>query len=244
MKLKRLFQFIIWEIINPVLLKIKKNYKYSWGSKYIGLNIGCGLDNAANWAGIDGGITHYLIYHSPKFIARKIFKNFKMASYYSFDEYNKKIKGINFIHHDLRFGLPFKNNVVPNIYSSHFLEHLFERDAEILLKECFRVIKPGGIIRIVVPSLDNEVEEMSNAIEAYKNGDSSNIQKFVTTDIMGYISDYSNHRYMYNFTLLKKKLENAGFTNIREWEYRKGDLINVELLDTRKESLFAEAIKL
>jgi SAM-dependent methyltransferase len=50
--------------------------------------------------------------------------------------------------------LPFRSNVFDAIYHSHLLEHLPKRYAPIFLRECFRVTKPGGVIRIVVPDLE------------------------------------------------------------------------------------------
>jgi predicted SAM-dependent methyltransferase len=39
------------------------------------------------------------------------------------------------------------------IYSSHVLEHLDQREVELYLKEAWRVLCPGGILRLVVPDL-------------------------------------------------------------------------------------------
>ncbi len=57
------------------------------------------------------------------------------------------------IHHDLRRGVPFRDAGFDAVYHSHFLEHL-DRDAgRRLLVECHRVLKPGGVLRVVVPDL-------------------------------------------------------------------------------------------
>lgn len=40
------------------------------------------------------------------------------------------------------------------VYHSHLLEHLQQEEGEGLTQECFRVLKPGGILRIVVPDLE------------------------------------------------------------------------------------------
>lgn len=56
-------------------------------------------------------------------------------------------------------GLPFDNDSFDVVYSSHFLEHLSPEQAKFFLRECYRVLKPGGIIRIVVPDLENICRE-------------------------------------------------------------------------------------
>ena len=56
--------------------------------------------------------------------------------------------------HDITKGLPFRDNEFHAVYHSHVLEHLQPADGEKLLDECFRVLRPGGVLRIVVPNLE------------------------------------------------------------------------------------------
>jgi SAM-dependent methyltransferase len=58
------------------------------------------------------------------------------------------------IEHDLRNPIPICNDTAFAVYHSHVLEHLDRRKAFELLQECFRVLIPGGIVRIVVPDLE------------------------------------------------------------------------------------------
>jgi predicted SAM-dependent methyltransferase len=58
------------------------------------------------------------------------------------------------IRHDIRRGLPFQENTFDAVYHSHVLEHLTALDGERFLYECYRVLRPGGILRIVVPDLE------------------------------------------------------------------------------------------
>src|SRR5574344_1513960 len=52
------------------------------------------------------------------------------------------------IAYDLTKKLPFEDNSFEVIYHSHLLEHFEKSFAPIFLKECYRVLKKGGIIRI------------------------------------------------------------------------------------------------
>ena len=58
------------------------------------------------------------------------------------------------IQHNLCSGLPFHDNEVDVVYHSHVLEHLAPDQGERMLTECFRVLRPGGVLRIVVPDLE------------------------------------------------------------------------------------------
>lgn len=59
--------------------------------------------------------------------------------------------GTVFINHDLRRGLPLADGSCALIYSSHFFEHLTFPEAADLLRECLRVLRPGGIVRLALP---------------------------------------------------------------------------------------------
>jgi predicted SAM-dependent methyltransferase len=50
--------------------------------------------------------------------------------------------------------LRFDDETFVYIFSEHFFEHLFLDEACELLKECVRVLAPGGCIRVVVPDAD------------------------------------------------------------------------------------------
>jgi predicted SAM-dependent methyltransferase len=58
--------------------------------------------------------------------------------------------------HDMTI-LPIPNiddSTYDGTYSEHFIEHLTKEQGIAFLKEMYRVLKPGGVIRIVWPSMD------------------------------------------------------------------------------------------
>jgi SAM-dependent methyltransferase len=58
------------------------------------------------------------------------------------------------LQHDLIKGLPFKDNHFDAVYHSHVLEHLAPDEGAAMIRECYRVLKPNGILRVVVPDLE------------------------------------------------------------------------------------------
>jgi predicted SAM-dependent methyltransferase len=67
-------------------------------------------------------------------------------------DFNKT--GNDVIPHNLLQGIPFENESFNAVYHSHVLEHFSKSDGLKLLKECYRVLKPGGVLRIAVPDLE------------------------------------------------------------------------------------------
>ena len=66
-------------------------------------------------------------------------------------------------------GLPFEGDSLDVAYSSHFIEHLSQEDGKKVVDETYRVLKKGGIIRIVVPCLENICREYLNILELVSN---------------------------------------------------------------------------
>jgi SAM-dependent methyltransferase len=64
------------------------------------------------------------------------------------------LPGPGVIGHDLRKGIPFPDQTYDLVYHSTMLSHLRPADAASLTRECYRVLKPGGILRVVTEDLE------------------------------------------------------------------------------------------
>lgn len=62
--------------------------------------------------------------------------------------------GQGVIAHNLLRGIPFPDSQFEAVYHSHVLEHFSKTDGQKFLQECFRVLKPGGILRVAIPDLE------------------------------------------------------------------------------------------
>jgi SAM-dependent methyltransferase len=67
--------------------------------------------------------------------------------------------------HDLRKGIPFPDEEFDVVYHSHVLEHFGRRAARDFLRECLRVLKPGGTLRVAVPDLERIAKTYLGALE-------------------------------------------------------------------------------
>jgi hypothetical protein len=205
------------------------------GFRDIRLNLGCGLTVYKGWINIDGSL-NALISKFPKFIIRVLYKYSGSNRYFTEDQYLNILSNHYFIKFNLKRGIPAEDCTVKYIFTSHFLEHLYLKDADNLIKECYRVLENRGILRIGVPDLEH-------AVNLYINGYAKEMldNYFFVEDLE---SDFSKHRYMYNFDLLSKLLVNNGFCDVIRCNYQVGEVPDLDMLDNRpSETLFVECKK-
>lgn len=127
------------------------------------------------------------------------------------------------VHHlDLRQPLPFPDSSVSLIFSEHLIEHLPKADGLNLLKECYRVLKPGGKLRFGWPDFTKHLGAYLHKDRTYRKG----MRKHMGPNLSGswdeFFSDllYSwDHRYMYTPKLLTRYFKEAGFKRIKQNEF-------------------------
>jgi predicted SAM-dependent methyltransferase len=67
--------------------------------------------------------------------------------------------GPDVLQRNLIKGIPFPDNSFEVVYHSQVLEHIPKEAAPFFISECYRVLKPGGVLRIVCPDLENLMDE-------------------------------------------------------------------------------------
>lgn len=80
-----------------------------------------------------------------------------------FNAVNRDVKTYNILK-----GLPFEDDSIDAIFSSCMLEHFTLEQALAHCKECYRVLKKGGIVRIVVPDLEDVCREYLRVLDAVR----------------------------------------------------------------------------
>lgn len=122
------------------------------------LNLGCGYQTSARCINIDWSLPIRLK-GSP--VGRKIAplvltKDRK----HHYDLMDGEIR-----RHDLRTGIPFEDGTVDAVYHSHVLEHIDREAVPGFLREVRRVLRPGGVHRIVVPDLELQARAYLASLE-------------------------------------------------------------------------------
>lgn len=122
------------------------------------------------------------------------------------------------------------------VYCSHMLEHLHPDVAEHCRREVHRVLAPGGVLRIAVPDLDAMVADYDPA-----DPDRFLWGVYQGRGVKAKLS--ARHWWHYNGASLETLLRRLGFSQAYRCEFRQGRLPDLERIETRRWSLFMEAIR-
>ena len=156
----------------------------------------------------------------------------------------KELPGID-ITCDIRDGLPLEDDSLDYIVSIHALPEVPFGDLTSVLTELRRVLKPGGVLRLVLPDLDKGIRAYLEGDRDYflvPDNDAATMGGKLVTQLLWY--GWSRSLFTADFT--EELLRGAGFSETRPSAYRETESAFPEIveLDSReRESLFIEAIK-
>lgn len=115
---------------------------------------------------------------------------------------------------DLR-RLPFAPGQVDFIYACAVIEHFERSEWRSVLAHWFRTLKPGGTLRLSTSDFEACVAEYAAA---------GNITDVTGLIIGGQRDFYDWHGMIFDFELLRSGLEDAGFGNVRRYDWRETDI--------------------
>ena len=151
----------------------------------------------------------------------KFFKDYLNVGFWSHLPHNTAyinpngVQGSILLNWDLTKGIPAMDQSLDVVYHSHFLEHLSYKDGWSYLQECHRVLKPGGVHRIIVPDLEKW-------IQAYVSNDSFLFDKYLK-----YGLDNNAHLYGTKAAIFMGMLHNHG--HLCGWDF---EMLNYVLIQT------------
>lgn len=216
------------------------------------LNLGCGSVRPNGWINTDSSLNANL--QRIPLVGRPLARIFNPVQYDS----------SNLVYMNLNKNWNYLSNSVDIVYASHLFEHLTLKSADLFLEEAYRTLKPGGVIRIVVPDLykiskkyisEYENDTYSNtttefimwAINMHREGqygDNIGFLKKQVLEIMGYPHQ---HKFMYDEKSLIYKMEKAGFKKLTSLSYGVSNLLSeIKEVEAKEESylsVYIEGIK-
>lgn len=146
---------------------------------------------------------------------------------------------------DLRQRLPLQDESVAYIFTEHVLEHFHFEEGQEILQDFFRVLQPGGVVRIVVPDLEL-------CCKAFLKGDK---EWFGIVDAPAYSAGFGFnsifyhhfHKYIHDFETLASLLQQAGFRHVVRSQFQESqypDLrVDTDLVSRKLVSLYVDAQK-
>jgi predicted SAM-dependent methyltransferase len=124
--------------------------------------------------------------------------------------------GIEIVVLDMRRELPCADGSAVALYSEHFLEHVpLDIVRRALLPECFRVLAPGGEIRIGVPDGEFYVRGYLSRLGVEPDRDLSQTGGMLPMMWINHVARSSQHKYLYDYETLEYLLAEAGFVDLR-----------------------------
>ncbi|MBT9444345.1 MAG: methyltransferase domain-containing protein [Hyphomonadaceae bacterium] len=126
---------------------------------------------------------------------------------------------------DITKGLPFEDGSVSAVYASHVLEHLSFEDFYAALEETRRILRPGGVFRLIVPDLAGRARRY---LAAHEKGDAAAAERFMRETLLGRVSRpkslkarakalFGNevHLWMWDEPSMQAALTAVGFADVR-----------------------------
>jgi predicted SAM-dependent methyltransferase len=208
------------------------------------LNLGCGHVTPAGWINVDGSNRAWLASQLP-FVDRTLVA-LKLVPPTEF------ARGIQFA--DFFQRLPWNDDTADAVYMGEVLEHFTQEDGRRLLAECFRILKPGGVLRLRVPDnarfWQNYLQEYQ-AIKAKPRGEwttaharwvSMFFRDICVRPPKSFHSMGHYHKWMYDDVSLILQLEEQGYRAVERAAFHESRIPEIQAVEVR-DDLIVEGVK-
>lgn len=151
---------------------------------------------------------------------------------------------------DARNGLPYRSESVDSIYATHVLEHFFPDELQSLVREFARVLKRGGGVRLIVPSLSSAIAAYAQGRKDWFNSHFPRSYESIGGRFSNFVFCDGQHRLAFDFTYFEEVLKGAGFSQVIEMGEGRSKIYGDSVLPYQPgdvpdlpHSLYVEALK-
>jgi predicted SAM-dependent methyltransferase len=147
---------------------------------------------------------------------------------------------------DLRHGLPFPTESCTAIFGEHVIEHIPKDGAENLLRECYRVLQPGGVLRVSTPDGELYLRSYAGDGEFLRHEAFPQPAETPMDRINQVMREYGQHLWIYDAESLILALKRAGFSWVSRQRFGDSQHPRMGQIDSEMrafESLYVEAVK-
>ena len=131
------------------------------------------------------------------------------------------------------------------IYSEHVMEHFSVQDGITIFRECHRLLAPGGVLRVAMPSLEYCVDSYVNDSwrpDFYRWEELRSVK--TRCEALNVAMRWWGHLWLYDRQELHRRLSEAGFSQVRDAEWGRSLVADLRERETRSETLLiVEAIR-
>lgn len=147
---------------------------------------------------------------------------------------------------DVAAGLPFRDSTCSAVFTEHVIEHLPRDNAFAFLKECFRVLEPGGVLRVSTPDAEKYLRSYCGDGEFLRHSDFQSAAETPLDRINQMMREYGQHLWTYDAQSLTLLLRKAGFDKVVRQEFGCSihpRMAGIDAAERAFESLYLEAVK-
>lgn len=150
-------------------------------------------------------------------------------------------------HWDIRRPLPFADAAARFIYHEHVIEHVSIDEAVACFADWFRVLEPGGVLRVATPDLGYLVQRYASGA-GWKDQAWLRLPEyqFIKTpaEMLNVVFRWWGHQYLYDADELGRRIRAAGFRDVTRHGFGASPNPELERLETRPDSmLILEAVR-
>lgn len=146
---------------------------------------------------------------------------------------------------DVTRSFPFDDQTFDYIFNEHMIEHITYQQGMFMLRNCYRVLKPNGKIRLSTPDLSKllalfspeKTEEQRFYIRTVTDWHMLDLDEYHETFVLNNAFRNWGHMFLYDAHVLTRALQRVGFVNITPCQVSQSEDLHLQNIDCRTDAI-------